>query len=63
VPGAVKLSPYACGRRQKRPRDVAPCTIIKECALYHMQVFAKYAKFSMVKPAETIVYIGLDTEQ
>lgn len=28
----------------------------------HVQVFAKGAKFSMFKPAEEMVYIGLDEE-
>ena len=28
----------------------------------HLQVFAKGAKFSMFKPAEEMVYIGLDEE-
>ena len=28
----------------------------------HVQVFAKGAKFSMFKPAEEMVYIGLDQE-
>ena len=32
------------------------------CVCYHMQIFGKGAKFSMFKPAEEMVYIGLDEE-
>lgn len=68
---ATRLSPYAGVKHQCQVQHVEVQIVSKHMhqvqAYVHvqmclMQVFSKGAKFSMFKPAEEMVYIGLDEE-